>query len=204
MEMLKERVHPFKTVRYVLLGILLCAAIGIACFMGGRLSAGDAAPELSSVVLEQRLADISELATVTYAYTNMAQFQSSSEFYGVTLPFTTKSFILTYDGEIKAGVDLSKAKIETGVSSVTVTLPEAEILSHEIDQDSIEVFDEKTSIFNPFTVEDYSAFQRDQTAAMEQKATDRGLLTQAREKAVNAVTELLSQVVPQTYTLKVE
>ena len=68
MEMLKERVHPFKTVRYVLLGILLCAAIGIACFMGGRLSVGDAAPELSAVVLEQKLTDISELATVTYVY----------------------------------------------------------------------------------------------------------------------------------------
>jgi len=205
METTRERVHPFKTVRYLLFGILICAAVGTACFIGGRLSAGGSdAPELSAVVLEQRLTDIRELATVTYAYTNMAQFENSSEFYGVTLPFTTKSFILTYDGEIKAGVDLSKAQVETGAASVTVTLPAAEILSHEIDQDSVEVFDEKTSIFNPFTVEDYSAFQRDQAAAMEKKATDRGLLTEAREKAVSAVRELLSQVIPETYTLKVE
>lgn len=205
METTRERMHPFKTVRYLLFGILLCAAVGIACFIGGRLSAGDSdAAELSAVVLEQRLTDVRELATVTYAYTNMARFENSSEFYGVTLPLTTKSFILTYDGEIKAGVDLSKAQVKTGPDSVTVTLPEAEILSHEIDQDSVEVFDEKTSIFNPFTVEDYSAFQRDQAAAMEKKATDRGLLTEAREKAVNAVQELLGQVIPDTYTLNVE
>ena len=82
----------------------------------------------------------------------MAQFESSNDFYGVKIPFTTKSFILTYDGTVKAGVDLDGAEVSVSGTTVTITLPEAEILSHEIDEDSMEVFDEKTSIFNPFTV----------------------------------------------------
>ena len=85
------------------------------------------------------------------------------------IPFTTKSFILTYDGTVKAGVDLDGAEVSVSGTTVTITLPEAEILSHEIDEDSMEVFDEKTSIFNPFTVEDFTSFQSDQKAAMEEK-----------------------------------
>lgn len=78
-----------------------------------------------------------------------------------------------------------------GGTAVTISLPPARILSHQIEEDSIEVFDEKTSIFNPFTVEDFSSFQADQKAEMERKALERGLLEQAAEKAEDCVRALL-------------
>ena len=134
----------------------------------------------------------------------MAQFSSSNDFYGVVIPFTTKKFILTYDGEIKAGVDLSQAEVQVGGTQVTVTLPTAQILSHEIDEGSIEVFDEKNSIFNPFTVEDFSSFQADQKAEMEQKALERGLLEQAAESARKSALALLLSALPEGYTLTVK
>ena len=156
MSTVKEPLHPLRTARYLWLGILLCALVGGACFLGGRWSAGRSeTAKIDTVVLQNQLSEIRELATVTYAYTNMAQFESSNDFYGVKIPFTTKSFILTYDGTVKAGVDLDGAEVSVSGTTVTITLPEAEILSHEIDEDSMEVFDEKTSIFNPFTVEDF-------------------------------------------------
>ena len=155
------------------------------------------------MVLQNQLTEIRELATVTYAYTNMAQFENSNDFYGVKIPFTTKSFILTYDGTIKAGVDLEAAEVSISGDTVTVTLPEAEILSHEIDEDSVEVFDEKTSIFNPFTVEDFTAFQADQKAAMEERALSSGLLEEARAKAVSGVEQLLSAALPESCTLEI-
>ena len=156
------------------------------------------------MVLQNQLTEIRELATVTYAYTNMAQFENSNDFYGVKIPFTTKSFILTYDGTIKAGVDLEAAEVSISGDTVTVTLPEAEILSHEIDEDSVEVFDEKTSIFNPFTVEDFTAFQADQKAAMEERARSSGLLEEARAKAVSGVEQLLSAALPESCTLEIQ
>ena len=158
---------------------------------------------LDAVVLENQLSGISELASVTYSYTNMAQFKNSSEFYGMTVPFTTKSFILTYDGVIKAGVDLTRAEVRISGTTVAVTLPKAEILSHEIDSDSVEIFDERTSIFNPFTVEDMTAFQADQKREMEARALGRGLLDQAAEKARDSVRALLSAALPEGYTLSV-
>ena len=196
--------HPLKTAKYLWLGLLLCALVGGACFLGGRWSAGQSEnTQIDAVVLQNQLTEIRELATVTYAYTNMAQFESSSDFYGVKVPFTTKSFILTYDGTIKAGVDLDGAAVDISGTTVTVTLPEARILSHEIDEDSVEVFDEKTSIFNPFTVEDFTSFQADQKAAMEERALSRGLLEEARSKAVSSVKQLLAAALPDTYTVEI-
>ena len=196
--------HPLKTAKYLWLGILLCALVGGACFLGGRWSAGQSEnTQIDAVVLQNQLTEIRELATVTYAYTNMAQFESSSDFYGVKVPFTTKSFILTYDGTLKAGVDLDGAAVDISGTTVTVTLPEARILSHEIDEDSVEVFDEKTSIFNPFTVEDFTSFQADQKAAMEERALSRGLLEEARSKAVSSVKQLLAAALPDTYTVEI-
>lgn len=198
----KNRLRPFRTAKYLLLGVLLCAVVGTVCWFTGR-GGVEETTELDAVVLENQLTGISELASVTYSYTNMAQFRNSSEFYGMTVPFTTKSFILTYDGVIKAGVDLSAAEVRVSGTAVTVKLPEAAILSHEIDEDSVEVFDEKTSIFNPFTVKDMAAFQADQKQAMEAKALDKGLLTEAAEKAKISVEALLSAALPEGYTLTV-
>ena len=143
-------------------------------------------------------------AGVGWSYTNMAQFESSNEFYGMAVPFTTKKFILSYDGKIKAGVDLSRAEVSVSGTEVTVRLPEAEILSHEIDEDSVEIFDEKTSIFNPFTVEDFTAFQADQKAAMEEKALAKGLLTEGREQAQASVRALVEPSLPEGWILRVE
>lgn len=200
----KERIRPLKTVKYVLVGILLCVLVGVAGFLGGRYTASaEKAPQLSAVVLESRLAEISELASVTYTYTNMAQFENSSDFYGVTIPFTTKRFILTYDGTIKAGIDLTRVKVDVSGNDVTVVLPEAEILSHEINEDSVEIFDEKSSIFNPFTVEDFTAFQEEQKRVMTEKALQGGLLEEAREKAKNSVRLLLGAALPEDAVLTI-
>lgn len=200
------RFRFLRSVRLALLGAALCAAVGAACFFAGRFGGGAVreSSELDAVVLENRLNEISELASVSWSYTNMAQFESSNAFYGVTLPFTTKKFILTYDGEIKAGVDLRNASVDISGTEVCIRLPDAQILSHEIDENSVEVFDEKTSIFNPFTVEDFTAFQADQKAAMEKKALEKGLLKESREKAASSVSLLLGAALPQGYTLRVE
>lgn len=200
----REKLRPLKALKWAVLGVLLCAAAGLAGFLGGRyVQDHPEEPEISAVVLEARLLEISELASVTYQYTNMAQYENSGTFYGMTVPFTTKRFILTYDGVIKAGVDLSAAQVTVSGSAVTVALPPARILSHELDEDSVEVFDERTSIFNPFTVEDVTAFQAEQKALMEEKALQRGLLDQAREKAADSVQALLSAALPETVQLTV-
>ena len=48
--------------------------------------------------------------------------------------FNTKTFIITYDGSIKAGIDLKQAKISINNDQLNITLPASKILSHEIDE----------------------------------------------------------------------
>ncbi len=202
---MERSIQPVKTAKLLLTGVVICAVVGLAAFLGGRYSNRPAEmlpPD--PIVLQSRLTDIAELATVSYYYTNMGQFENSNDFYGVKLPFTTKRFILSYDGVIKAGIDLGQAVISLEGKELVVHLPAATILSHEIDPDSVEVFDEKTSIFNPLRVKEFTQFQADQQDAMEEKAVNNGILAEAREKAQGHVRLLLEKAIPEEYTLTVE
>ena len=187
----KYRVNPVKMIRLIIIVIVLCALLVGAGYFAGKGS-GKERQELSAVVVQNQINEIAELATVTYSYTELGQYESSKEFYGAKVPFTTNKFILTYDGVIKAGVDMSKAQVESKDGTITVILPEAQVLSHEIDENSVKVFDEKTSIFNQFTVEDYTAFYADQKKSVEEKAIAKGLLTEAKAQAVKAVEAALT------------
>lgn len=201
----KRRLRPVRALTLIIIALLIAAALFAGGFLLGRSAQfGAAAPAPDPVVLQNKLSEAAELVSVDYVYTNMAQFENSAEFYGVKIPFTTKSFFLTYDGVIKAGVDLSLAQVKVSGSSVTVTLPPAGIISHEIDQDSIKILDEKTSIFNPFTVDDYSAFCVDQKAQMELTALGEGILDSAKRSAAGTVRLLLSSALPEDYELVVK
>lgn len=199
----KYKVNPLKMTRMVIVIIVLCGLMIGAGYLAGR-SSGNERQELSAGVVQSQITEIAELATVTYSYTELGQYESSKEFYGTKVPFTTNKFILTYDGVIKAGVDVGKAQIEEKGGTITVRLPQAQVISHEIDENSVKVFDEKTSIFNQFTVEDYTAFYADQKKSVEEKAISKGLLTEARSQAVKAVTAALEPLVGEDGQLVVE
>ena len=127
------------------------------------------------------------------------------DFYGWKVPFTTKSFIVAYDGLIKAGVDLSDVEIQVQGEKISISLPAPAILSHEIDEESIEVFDQTHNIFNPIEITDYTGFTADQKSALENKAIENGLLTAAAQRAEEAVEGLLSALPGlDGYTVSVE
>ena len=193
-----KAIRPVKTIQLLIVGILIGAVLLGGGWLLGKTSGGGSREnvEISAIVLQNKISAMSELAVVTYTYTELGQYESSKEFYGVKMPFTTNRFLLTYDGVIKAGIDMTEVKVDVdqGVKTVTVTLPQAEILSHEIDEDSVKIYDEKTSIFNAFTIEDYTSFYADQKKTVEKKARDKGLLTEAQTQAENAVRQLLDPV----------
>lgn len=204
MSQVKRGISPlslFKQGKLIIFGVILA----IVCFAVGFFSGGreEKPPVLSSITVENQLQQISQLATVRYSYTNMGQFENSNEFYGIKLPFTTKRFIVAYDGTITAGVDLSQAKVTITDQKVTIALPAPQILSHEVDPNSLEVFDETTSIFNPITIEDYTGFQADQQGVMEDKAIQGGLLTQAKDQAETAIGGLITPLLQEGQTLEI-
>lgn len=170
------------------------AAVVLGAFFYG-ISRGNktAEPVITADLLGQSLRSAQELVSVSYYYTNMAKYENQKDFYGWKVPFTGKSFIVSYDGIIKAGVDLSKAAVDVDETnkSVIITLPESQIISHEISEDSLEVFDESDNVFNRISIEDYNEFTVDQKAALEERAVENGLLVKAQEDAEEAVISLL-------------
>lgn len=106
-----------------MLKLALVILLGVAVFiMGGRLLGGGSKTTVTSDLIETRLEEIAELASVNYIYKNMGQFENTSTFYGLTVPFTTKKFILSYSGEIKAGVDLRELKVDLSEKTITVKM----------------------------------------------------------------------------------
>ena len=197
---MKERLHFIREVRKIVTLVLVLTAIVGLCFGVGFLAGerqNGSVPELSAIVVQNQLEQVSQLATTQYNYTNMGQFSQSSNFHGIKIPFSGKHFIVSYDGVILAGVDLKKSEIKILGNTVTVTLPEAEILSHEINEDSLKVFDETKNIFNPITLENYNSFYREEKGKVENKAVEGGLMVQAEEQAQLVVKQTLGPVAEQ-------
>ena len=185
--------------------ILLGAGWGVGYYMGRNHKplVAKTDPLVIQKDIEGKLTEISDLATYKYAYTNTASQESNLKIKNWNIPFTTKRFIVKYDGEIKAGVDLSKVSIKVGDdNTITISMPQATILSHEIDESSLEVLDETKNIFNRIQIEDYNSFQTEQKKICEEYALERGLLDKAYDNAKKVISEMI-QTVPDTadYTI---
>ncbi len=152
-----------------------------------------AEPVIDVDVLYSEILDIGELATVEYMFTDAAKYSQTMQYKDWDIPFTEKSFVLKWNGIIKAGVDLQAVEITVDKENkrITVTLPKAKILSYQVDTDSIEVLDERDSIFNNLTIEDKKKFDIDTEDTMRQRAIDNGLLDKAGANAREIIKRLL-------------
>lgn len=147
-------------------------------------------------MIRENLSDIGELATEEYSFTQVETYDSQKERKGIKIPFTKTSFVYSYDGIIKAGIDFSKVQLtkDDVEKLVVITLPKAEILSTEIDYDSFQVYDEKTSIFNPVSVTDVNDSNADLMDRAVEKALDKGVLKKAEDNAKTVVKEFVEKV----------
>ena len=122
----------------------------------------------------------------------MGKFEDVVQWLDHDVPFTTKSFILSYDGAIKAGIHLDEVAIQVEGKKIQVILPEAKILSHDVDMDSVTLFDEKNSIFNGLSADDVTGFLCKQQDMMEEKAKQNGLLERACQTAEDTIRTYLT------------
>lgn len=184
---------------------LILIALVSTFFAGKKAMKSEIKPDITSTLIFNKLISVRELTSLKYYYTNMGQFENQNTFYGYKVPFTSKKFIVSYDGVIHAGVDLEKMEVKVKDKSIEIKIPPAKILSHEIYEDSLKVFDERESIFNRIDIEDYNNFSKDQKKEVEDKAIKRGLLKEADEEARKAIEDsLLSDTILSDYKIKIE
>lgn len=140
-----------------------------------------------AAAIMEEIKEIGELATVEYRYTNVGTLDASKKLFktSVNIPGTKKTVVMTMDGIIKVGVDVDGISISSDEASKTIkiTLPKARLLSNELDENSIQIYDETDGMFNPITLEDSSTLRNEIKMKSEQNAQVNGVFEQAEENA---------------------
>lgn len=142
--------------------------------------------------VSEKLVSISELATTRYDYSNVISIKDSINFKDISIPFTEKSFVIKYTGNITAGLDLSAATFTISKDVLNINIPQCSILSHTINEDEIFIFDEKTSIFNPLTMDDMLKEIVDEKSKTEAKIIGEGFLDQVTVDTIQLLKEIFS------------
>lgn len=188
-----------KTIKQIVFVVIVAAiSLTIGSFIGGKQSK----PEITSDLITQQLRSASELTTLEYLYTNIGKFENNIDFNGWNIPLTTKEFVLSYDGVIKAGIDLEALEVKVEGQKIMVTLPQATITSHVIDEKSIQLFNESKNIFNQISVQDYVDFTKVLKEEKELDLETKGLLEQAQEKSKEVLTTLIDTLTDHEYTIE--
>ena len=187
----------FKKILFILVFILIA-------FIGGMFFANkQTQPEITSTLIQNRIEQASDLVTTKYHYTKVGKFENSLNLNGWSIPLTNKYFILTFEGEIQLGTDLSKADVEINDSTILITVDKPVVISNSIDESSIEVYDETKNIFNPISVSDYKSFALEQKDKALSEAKEKGLMQTAQDNTKKSIKQIIS-IIPNTDDYNIE
>lgn len=125
---------------------------------------------LTSATVLKAIEPAGELTTAKYYYGSVERYEDHKEIFGKKIPFTTEEILYNYDGVINAGIDISKSKcsVDADNHKIEIILPQPEILSHEIDQESFKFYDVKNSVFNETDLDKFTV----QTAELKKAKED--------------------------------
>ena len=132
--------------------------------------------------------DIGEMATQSAYCTEVNVTEDAKELYGMRIPFTQSKYIYNYDIVIKAGYDFNEIEWKEKNKTIEVKLPEAKVLSNELDMDSFKVYHEKESIFSKITLEENNDAVKKMKLNAQENAIANGLLENARSNAETMLT----------------
>lgn len=153
--------------------------------------------EISAQTIIKEILPIGEYASLAYHYTTVVKDINSKDIKGWTIPFTTRKYIFTYNGTMKLGIDGTKIKIkeeeagEKGLPVIVIALPSIKILSHEVIDSSIEVFDQSQTIFNEINIQDAFKVTSERKRELEKKVMDGDVVKEARASTEQQLGTLL-------------
>ena len=144
--------------------------------------------------------DIGELATQEVYYTEVDSVEKYRKLFNFdfSIPGTKATCIFSIDGKIKAGIAFQDIGYEIDDENriVNVNLPEAKVLSNELDFNSVVIWYENKNILNPKSSRDANEMYTELAQKAEAKAIDNGLLKKAVENAETIIISLCKQQLP--------
>lgn len=153
--------------------------------------------EISSQILRDGVREVGVLETEEYYFTEVVSFSSIKKLWKIDLGITESSYLASYDGVVRAGVDLSGAEVvkDDDLRRITVTLPAAEIQGVDIDPESFQLYSEKAGLGNHISAEDFNNSLVELETTAREKAVARGLLERADGNARVLIRNLIGALV---------
>lgn len=162
--------------------LVVLVALGVSAWFGIRKFAA-VKYETKVALVSKQLSYCQELVTAKTRYSDIITLKKSMGF--------AKSYsIVKYSGILRAGIadftDISY-DVKTDGKTIVLKLPKAELLGNELT--SMEVFDEKQSIFVPITTQEiFDEIEAARQSTVEE-LVDEGLLEEAEEYAKKIITQ---------------
>lgn len=149
--------------------------------------------EKDSTTILNKITQIQELSVNKYYYTNIVSFKQNKKIKDLDIPFTQKSFLIKYDGIIRTGIDLNDVKIiENKNNKIKLKIKKAQVLDHTIDEKSMYVYDEKTSLFNKLQIKDVFTEISKEKKSIEEKMIKEGFLEQSNKNTQKLLENILT------------
>ena len=184
---MRKRIN-FVTIFFILTTLLL------AIFLFTNYHSKDKELGYDSSSILNRVVPIQELALVKYNYSGVIGYKDFIKVLKINIPLTEKSFLLKYNGYIKAGVDFKNMKVEVTGKDVHISLPHPKILDTLIDEKSIKVYNESMNAFNPLTIADYNKAIMKEKENMIGDAIRQGILKDATTQAELVLTSIMKDM----------
>lgn len=155
-----------------------------------------------------QIRSICQLATLECYYHDVVKFDEKED---VLITFGDrghKQFWIEYSGIVKVGIDMSKVKMSVKGDKVTVTIPNAEVLSCKVDEKSLDPskYISKTGWLTEITSEDeVEAFSKAKEKMEKTAKENKTLLLNARERAKTLIENYVTNIgnlIGKTYQIK--
>lgn len=190
----------------ILAALLLLGLSSCASENGGGDVSEKENPALAIEPQPAQMKSICELAVMDCYYHNVAKYyEKDAE--GVLFWKKDKRFWIEYGGIVRFGIDVSLVNIDVDGAKITVTLPEAQVLSCKVDSSSLTrdsyIIDKNSA---DITGEDETKAMAEAQVKLEEKAkSDKRLITEARNRAQKLLEDYITNIsnaVGKIYTVK--
>ena len=117
----KSEPKPRRSPAAIIAAIAVLVSVGMAAWM---ITARESEPEVTTTTILNSFGDMADLVTQEYVFSGVGQFSDSGrKLFGWDVPLTGKSFLVTNQGSVTAGIDFSE--IDVRLDDVATFLSEA-------------------------------------------------------------------------------
>lgn len=177
---------------FVIILIIIVVLVGLSVYVKFTIKKNTS---ILSNNVEEQVMKLLDLSTVKYNYTNVVAYKDNKKVKDMDIPFTSKGFLIKYNGYIKAGVNLSTAEVYVkDQKNVEVILDKPTIFDNVINEEDAYIYDEKESIFNQLKIQDLYDVLVKEKENMEKEVKEKGILNEAEKNAEEILRSFLTSM----------